>query len=144
MHRTLPLLLALIVAGCAGSLPGRTSDTGRTPDGRKGRVVVTPGGPIVIGGVSVPARVYDPDGDGRFTVCHKGKKSLEIARPAVDAHVRHGDYLGACGRPIRYAGYEAQYERATSRDKGKRGRGHEDRDDDRGKGKGKGKGNGRG
>ncbi len=37
-------------------------------------------------------------GDGgqeQVTLCHKGK-SLTVAEPAVDAHVRHGDILGEC------------------------------------------------
>lgn len=29
-------------------------------------------------------------------VCHKGKKSLSISEAAVNAHLKHGDYLGPC------------------------------------------------
>jgi hypothetical protein len=32
----------------------------------------------------------------KMFVCHKGKKTLNIAGPAVDAHLHHGDYLGPC------------------------------------------------
>lgn len=32
----------------------------------------------------------------KVLVCHKGKKTLSISRQAVDAHLKHGDYLGAC------------------------------------------------
>ncbi len=35
------------------------------------------------------------DGQPRVLVCHKGK-TLEIAAPALDAHLRHGDYRGPC------------------------------------------------
>ena len=32
----------------------------------------------------------------KIDVCHKGKNTLSIATPAVDAHLDHGDMLGAC------------------------------------------------
>ncbi len=35
------------------------------------------------------------NGQKKITICHKGK-SLTVAEPAVDAHLRHGDGLGAC------------------------------------------------
>lgn len=35
------------------------------------------------------------EGRGRVLVCHKGK-TLEVAAPAVDAHLRHGDSRGPC------------------------------------------------
>ena len=34
-------------------------------------------------------------GDTVF-LCHKGKKTMEMPREAVDAHLGHGDHLGAC------------------------------------------------
>jgi hypothetical protein len=41
--------------------------------------------------------VVDPyGGPGTVLVCHKGKKTLSLPEPAVDAHLAHGDYLGAC------------------------------------------------
>jgi hypothetical protein len=36
------------------------------------------------------------DGQQKITLCHKGK-TLTVAEPAVDAHLRHGDTLDACG-----------------------------------------------
>jgi hypothetical protein len=36
------------------------------------------------------------DGQQKITLCHKGN-ALTVAEPAVEAHVRHGDTLGACG-----------------------------------------------
>jgi len=32
-------------------------------------------------------------------VCHKGK-TLHISRNALDSHLKHGDYVGACIQPI--------------------------------------------
>ncbi|GAB3097728.1 hypothetical protein [Lysobacter terrae] len=29
-------------------------------------------------------------------VCHKGKKTLELPRDAISAHLSHGDYRGPC------------------------------------------------
>lgn len=29
-------------------------------------------------------------------VCHKGKKTLELPREAMGAHLGHGDYRGPC------------------------------------------------
>ncbi|MDX1643020.1 MAG: hypothetical protein R3244_01540 [Thermoanaerobaculia bacterium] len=37
-----------------------------------------------------------PPGGEKVLVCHKGKKTLEIAPAALDAHLRHGDRRGAC------------------------------------------------
>lgn len=34
-------------------------------------------------------------GKNRVAVCHKGK-TIRIALPAVKAHLKHGDTLGAC------------------------------------------------
>ncbi|HZI15721.1 MAG TPA: hypothetical protein VE153_35465, partial [Myxococcus sp.] len=36
-------------------------------------------------------------GSDKVTVCHKGKKTLSIGAPALDAHLGHGDTQGACG-----------------------------------------------
>jgi hypothetical protein len=32
----------------------------------------------------------------KVRICHKGKKTLEVAEAAVDAHLKHGDTLGPC------------------------------------------------
>jgi hypothetical protein len=42
--------------------------------------------------VVVPAPVQD----GKTPVCHKGKKTLYVGDSAVDAHLKHGDYVGEC------------------------------------------------
>ena len=36
------------------------------------------------------------EGQEKVVLCHKGKKTLEVAEPAADAHLRHGDTLGPC------------------------------------------------
>jgi len=52
--------------------------------------------------LSVNACVVAPTGGGgkaggdTATVCHKGKKTLELPRSAVQAHLDHGDKLGPC------------------------------------------------
>ncbi|GAB3359322.1 hypothetical protein [Lysobacter tyrosinilyticus] len=33
---------------------------------------------------------------GKELVCHKGKKTLELPRDAVSAHLGHGDHRGSC------------------------------------------------
>jgi hypothetical protein len=35
-------------------------------------------------------------GGDNAVVCHKGKKTLELPRDAVQAHLDHGDRLGPC------------------------------------------------
>lgn len=35
-------------------------------------------------------------GQGKVTLCHKGKKTITVAEPAVDAHLGHGDEIGEC------------------------------------------------
>lgn len=36
------------------------------------------------------------EGQEKVLVCHKGRQTLELPEPAVDAHLRHGDHLGPC------------------------------------------------
>lgn len=35
-------------------------------------------------------------GQDKVVVCHKDRVTIEIAEPAVDAHLAHGDYRGMC------------------------------------------------
>ena len=37
----------------------------------------------------------DKDKDKKVTICHKGQ-TLEVAEPALQAHLNHGDTLGPC------------------------------------------------
>jgi hypothetical protein len=49
--------------------------------------------------VVVPFPVEDRSGKaagGGTLVCHKGKKTLDLPQPAVQAHLDHGDRLGPC------------------------------------------------
>jgi hypothetical protein len=43
---------------------------------------------------------YEPDARGKggksVTLCHKGKKTLVLPEPAVQAHLNHGDRYGPC------------------------------------------------
>ena len=36
-------------------------------------------------------------GGQKIILCHKGKNTITVGAPARDAHLRHGDTLGACG-----------------------------------------------
>jgi peptidoglycan hydrolase-like protein with peptidoglycan-binding domain len=45
----------------------------------------------------------DDDGDedskpgvGKVIVCHKGKETIHVGAPALQAHINHGDVVGAC------------------------------------------------
>jgi hypothetical protein len=35
-------------------------------------------------------------GAASSVVCHKGKKTMELPREAVQAHLDHGDHMGPC------------------------------------------------
>ncbi|MDX1571712.1 MAG: hypothetical protein R3200_14625 [Xanthomonadales bacterium] len=36
------------------------------------------------------------EGADQVYICHKGKKTMRVADPAVRAHLDHGDRLGVC------------------------------------------------
>jgi len=79
----LTVVLVLSVAAFAGASPG------------KGK----PGKP----GKKAPSAAqyqYGPSGKqygkSKVTLCHKGKKTITVGRPAAKAHLRHGDKLGRC------------------------------------------------
>ena len=44
---------------------------------------------------SVSLRV--PCKGDKVPICHKGRKTLSVSGDALQAHLRHGDTLGACG-----------------------------------------------
>ena len=50
----------------------------------------------VAGCAFVPVGLYGKAGGGTALVCHKGKKSMELPREAVAAHLNHGDHRGPC------------------------------------------------
>lgn len=72
MRTVLMAVLAVSLMGCA----------------RDGRLIFSP-----VGGKSATAAPAD---DGKVLVCHKGKKTMELPREAVDAHLKHGDRRGRC------------------------------------------------
>ena len=49
-------------------------------------------------GMGCAATVYPEPGAGqeKVVLCHKGKKTLEVAEPAAQAHLKHGDTPGPC------------------------------------------------
>lgn len=67
MKCTLGLMLALMVSACAVVSDGGNGNSG---SGKAGGDTVT--------------------------VCHKGKKTLELPRSAAQAHLNHGDRTGPC------------------------------------------------
>lgn len=50
----------------------------------------------IAGCVVVPVGKSGKAGGGTALVCHKGKKTMELPREAVQAHLNHGDYRGPC------------------------------------------------
>jgi hypothetical protein len=38
----------------------------------------------------------EPPGQEKVVICHKGKRTLTVAAPAAEAHLRHGDRPGSC------------------------------------------------
>jgi hypothetical protein len=51
-------------------------------------VIVTPGNDGNDGGGN--------NGNGQGTICHNGQQTLTLPQPAINAHLGHGDTLGAC------------------------------------------------
>jgi len=49
-------------------------------------------------GPSAPPSFAPKDpGLGKITICHKGHVTITISQNALDAHLAHGDTIGACG-----------------------------------------------
>jgi microcystin-dependent protein len=55
-----------------------------------------------LGGVGLAQTSGDPGksqyGKNKVTICHKGKKTITIARAALPAHKAHGDQEGTCAQ----------------------------------------------
>ena len=52
---------------------------------------------LFIAGCAVtPVGASGKAGGGTALVCHMGKKTMELPQEAVQAHLDHGDQLGAC------------------------------------------------
>jgi hypothetical protein len=52
--------------------------------------------------MSAPALLFAKNGGGggqgtkKVTICHKGKKTIKVGKPAKRAHLAHGDTKGPC------------------------------------------------
>lgn len=51
---------------------------------------------LMLSGCVVATYPSGGEGQEKVVVCHKGRKTLEVAAPAVDAHLGHGDTPGPC------------------------------------------------
>ena len=51
---------------------------------------------LVSGCVVVPPKSGSVAAPDTTSVCHKGKKTLQLPQSAVKAHLDHGDKLGPC------------------------------------------------
>lgn len=48
---------------------------------------------------SRPARpAPETGGETRVTICHQGRQTIQVPQSALQGHLNHGDYLGACRR----------------------------------------------
>jgi hypothetical protein len=51
--------------------------------------------PVLLSGCAlVPVALIPPGGTA--LVCHKGKKTMELPRESINAHLGHGDHRGPC------------------------------------------------
>lgn len=60
------------------------------------RTAIISGAMFCFAGCAVVTVGTQPEAGGKVAVCHKGKKTLYVDESAVDAHLGHGDYVGAC------------------------------------------------
>ena len=121
---------------------------------------------LAVAVIACPTGLYaQGNGQQKVVVCHipsgnpANGQTLTLPEPAVDAHLAHGDRLGACGRGGTAVGRRGRGARGTNdgnvgRGRGTRGadngraargrgaregRGAEDKDDDSGRGRGRGR-----
>lgn len=73
-------------------------------------------------------------GKNKVAICHKGKKTIMVAQPAVAAHLRHGDQVGTCAS---VAAKKAKAAAAKAK-AGKRAEQGQESSGSKGKGRGKG------
>ncbi len=52
---------------------------------------------VAIVGLVMASSVLASNGQEEVEVCHNGENTLSIGAPALDAHLAHGDTVGACG-----------------------------------------------
>lgn len=48
------------------------------------------------GCVVIPGDLLGRGGSDTVLVCHKGKKTMELPREALNGHLKHGDHRGRC------------------------------------------------
>jgi hypothetical protein len=84
-------------------------------------------------------------GKNKVTLCHKGKKTIRVAQPAVKAHLKHGDTLGTCASAAAKAKKAKAAKAAKAKAaKAKAEKSEQESNERSGKGGGKGKGKGKG
>jgi hypothetical protein len=82
--------------------PPPTSNTGKGSDRTRDVGEPAAGAPANGNGLGRPEQAGEPEGRGsgagqqKVTLCHKGKNTITVGEPAKEAHLRHGDGLGAC------------------------------------------------
>ncbi len=147
MTLVVPVLLTL--SACSSTRSSSRYPGSRTIPTPSGDVIVMPDGQVYRdanrNGIPDRDEQRNRRNEGRTTVCHKGRTQV-VGNAAVQAHLRHGDYVGRCesnrndrngryerddddrnDRQGRYErGKEDDHERGHDRDKHSRGRGHHD------------------
>jgi hypothetical protein len=85
--------LTVLVLGAFGSFGGLGYAASGTRHAVKAvKHVVAPSRPQIVNKSAAQAQYGQP----KVTICHKGH-TITIARPALPAHLRHGDTIGPCG-----------------------------------------------
>jgi len=82
--------------GDGGRAVGKPEHAVQAPDPAAGSAEIGQHGkgePVERGNEEVHGR---SDSQQKATLCHKGNKTLTVGAPALTAHLRHGDYPGAC------------------------------------------------
>ena len=51
---------------------------------------------VTAGCMVIPEGLLHHAGGGTVLVCHKGKKTMELPREALNGHLNHGDHRGPC------------------------------------------------
>lgn len=85
--------LTVVVLGAFASFGGLGYAASGTKQAVKAvKHVVAPSRPQIVNKSAAQAQYGQP----KVTICHKGH-TITIAEPALPAHLRHGDTVGACG-----------------------------------------------
>ena len=88
----LPLVTVLVTVLFLSLAALATGKPGNPPGNPNPGNPAKPAKPTPATSASPAAAQY---GKVRVAICHKGK-TIRVAQPAVSAHLRHGDSLGAC------------------------------------------------